>query len=243
MNVIKQVLSDPAATADDCAKRIVALLNESLAEKDVATIAVSGGSTPKLLFERMVPLPLDWARVHIFFVDERAVPPTDDLSNFKLANDNLILPAKIPDANIHRIQGELPPEKACAFYVTEIQQFFNLTSGELPKFDIIHQGTGPDAHTASLFPGDPLIHDRMHIASATFSESKGNWRITLLPAVLLAAKQNIFLVTGQDKAEAIHNIFEADYDPKKYPAQLINHDAPEVAWYLDNAAASGLTPA
>jgi 6-phosphogluconolactonase len=229
--------ADPVAAAEACAHHIVGLLEETLSGKDVATLAMSGGSTPKLLFQQMVPMKFDWTRVHLFFVDERMVPPTDDESNYKLANENLIVPAHIPRSHVHRIMGEMTPDRAAARYIVEIQEFFGLDDGQFPHFDVIHLGTGPDAHTASLFPGDPLIDDRTRIAAATYSESKHNWRVTLLPGTLLAARHNVFLVTGPDKMQAVKNVFEGEYDPKKYPAQIVTHHGRRVAWFLDRAAA------
>jgi 6-phosphogluconolactonase len=228
---------DAKAAAEGCAHHILSLLNEVLAGQEFATLAVSGGSTPKLLFEQMVPMPFDWTRVHLFFVDERCVPPSDDESNFKLANDNLIVPAHVPRSHVHRIVGEITPEHAAQRYTSDIQEHFQLAAGEMPHFDVIHQGTGPDSHTASLFPGSPLIDDREGIAAAVYVEDKRSWRVTMLPAVLLAAKHNVFLVTGEDKAQAVHNVFEGDYDPKKYPAQIVTHHGRKVAWFLDKGAA------
>jgi 6-phosphogluconolactonase len=228
---------DPWATAEACAQRVLSLLDEALEEKSTATLAVSGGSTPKLMFQRMVGMKFDWSRVHLFFVDERVVPPTDELSNFKLAKENLIEPAGIPLANVHRIQGELAPEQAGGAYLSDIRAFFKLEDGQMPAFDVIHLGTGPDAHTASLFPGDKLIDNRGEVATATYSESKKNWRVTLLPSVLLAARHTVFLVTGEDKAEAVHNVFEGDFDPHRFPAQLVTRQGTNVEWFLDRAAA------
>jgi 6-phosphogluconolactonase len=237
MSAIWYPFADATAAAEGCAHHILSLLNEALAGQEFATLAVSGGSTPKLLFQRIVPMKFDWNRVHLFFVDERCVPPTDDESNFKLANENLITPAHIPRNHVHRIVGEMAPEHAAKRYVSDIQEYFGLEGGALPHFDVIHQGTGPDAHTASLFPGSPLIDNRDGIAAAIYAESKGNWRVTLLPGVLLAARHNVFLVTGEDKAQAVHNVFEADYDPKRYPAQIVTHHGRKVAWFLDKEAA------
>lgn len=238
MSALQYTFADPPSTAEHCARHILSLLNEVLAGQEFATLAISGGSTPKLLFQQMVPMEFDWKRVHLFFVDERCVPPTSDESNFKLANDNLVIPAHIPRSHVHRIVGEMTPQHAAERYVSDIQEHFGLEGGALPHFDVIHQGTGPDAHTASLFPDSPLIDDRKGIAAAAFAESKGNWRVTLLPGVLLAAKHNVFLVTGQDKAQAVHNVFEAPYDPSKYPAQIVTHHGRKVAWFLDESAAS-----
>jgi len=231
------VFPDPSATAEACGHHILALLNDALAGREFATLAVSGGSTPKLLFQKMVEMKFDWNRLHLFFVDERVVPPTDDQSNFKLASENLIVPAHIPLSHVHRIEGELEPDRAAARYVLDIEKYFQLEPGQLPHFDVVHHGTGPDAHTASLFPGDPLIEDRDSIAAATYSQSKKNWRVTLLPGVLLAARHNVFLVTGEDKAQAVHNVFEAEYDPMQYPAQTVTHHGRSVAWFLDRPAA------
>src|ERR1019366_8438950 len=140
-----------------CARHIFGLLEAALATRGRASLAVSGGSTPKLMFQKMAATPFAWDRVHLFFVDERCVPPADSASNYKLANENLIAPAKIPAANVHRIEGEMAPADAAERYASEIRQFFGVSDGRMPQFDIVHRGMGPDAHTASLFPGDPLI--------------------------------------------------------------------------------------
>ena len=121
----------------------------------------------------------DWSRNHIFWVDERCVPPTDSQSNFKLADDTLFQAAKIPLLNVHRVYGELPPEEGAARYIAEIKSFFMLGEGQLPAFDVLHRGMGPDAHTASLFPGEPLIADRTGIAAHVWVEKMKMDRVTL----------------------------------------------------------------
>ena len=236
---IHQVSPDPQTAANACAEYIFARLEAAIAARGEASLAISGGSTPKLMFQKMAAAPFAWDRVHLFFVDERCVRPTDSASNYKLADENLIAPAKIPAANVHRMEGELAPPDAAERYASEIRQFFGLSDGQLPNFDIIHRGMGPDAHTASLFPGDPLIDDRTGIAAATFAKKFSQWRVTLLPGVLLAAKNTVFLVAGEDKVEALHNVFYEKHDPRKYPSQLAN-DGDSVAWFLDEAAAKGL---
>lgn len=237
MSATRQTFADPATAAEACAQRILGLLDDVLEDKDTATLAVSGGSTPKLMFQKMVGMKFDWSRVHLFFVDERVVPPTDDLSNFKLANENLIQPANIPMVNVHRVLGELAPAQAGEVYLDEIRNFFHLRNEQIPVFDVIHLGTGPDAHTASLFPGDKLIENLTGVATGVYSESKKNWRVTLLPAVLLAARNTLFLVTGEDKAEAVKNVFEGEYNPLHFPAQLVTRSGLKVEWFLDQAAA------
>jgi len=237
MSVQWHTYPDARAAADASAHKIAALIEEALAGQDLATLAVSGGSTPKLMFETLATAPVRWDRVHLFWVDERSVPPTDPASNYKLAEDHLIARARIPRRNLHRVVGEAKPEQAARRYAEEIREFFGLEEGKMPHFDVVHRGMGPDAHSASLFPGDPLIDDRDGIAAATYAEKFKQWRVTLLPGALLAAKHTVFLVAGEDKAEAVRAVFREEYDPNKYPAQIASHHGRGVSWFLDEAAA------
>jgi 6-phosphogluconolactonase len=228
---------DASAAAEACAHHVVSVLDEVLAGQDFATFAVSGGSSPRLLFQKLAAIKFRWDHVHLFWVDERCVLPTDPASNYKLADDYLIKPAHIPQRHVHRIAGEVAPSAAAARYIAEIQEFFGLENGDMPHFDLVHRGMGPDAHTASLFPGEPLIEDREHIAAAVFAPRFNQWRVTLLPGALLAAKHTVFLVVGEDKGEAVRAVFKEEYEPKKYPAQIASHHGRGVAWFLDEAAA------
>ena len=234
MSSQRHSLPDAASAADACALRISGLLENALGGGEFATFAVSGGSTPRLLFERLARLHFDWSRVHLFWVDERCVPPADPASNYKLAKDWLIPGTHIPERNVHRIIGEIAPKEAAHLYTEEIRRFFQLEQGEMPRFDVVQCGMGPDAHTASLFPGQPLIDDREDIAAAVFAPQFNQWRVTLLPAALLAARQVVYLVSGADKAEALRAVFQGPFEPKKYPAQLVGRTA---EWFLDEAAA------
>ena len=237
MSVRWHTYPDPRSAAQACAHHVTGILEEVLSGQEFATLALSGGSTPKLLFAELVASGLRWNHVHLFWVDERCVPPHDPLSNYGMTERELILPAGIPKHQVHRIYGELHPETAAQRYVEEIREYFGLEEGEMPHFDIVHRGMGPDAHTASLFPGDPLIEDREHIAAPVYVEKLKQWRVTLLPGALLAAKHTVFLVTGEDKAEAVRNVFQSEYDPMKYPAQMASHHGRRVAWFLDQTAA------
>jgi 6-phosphogluconolactonase len=223
--------------AESCSRHILSLLETALSGEGEATLALSGGETPKPLFEYLSQVVFDWSRVHLFWVDERCVPPTDPQSNYRLAEEYLIRPRHIPDRNVHRIPGELPADKAARRYSEEIVEFFELERGQLPHFDAVHLGTGADAHVASLFPGELFIENREGIAAAVFVEKISEWRITLLPGVLLASQASLFLTAGKDKAEAVHNVFTAPYDPLKFPAQVISHHGRQVTWFLDHAAA------
>jgi 6-phosphogluconolactonase len=237
MSVRWHALPDATAAAEACAHHVTNLLEEVLSGQEFVTFAVSGGSTPKVLFEKLAASKIRWEHVHLFWVDERMVPPTDPASNYKLADDYLIKPAHIPHRQVHRICGEMAPKTAAARYVEEIQDFFGLEEAEMPRFDVVHRGMGPDAHSASLFPGEPLIDDREGIAAAVFVPKFSQWRVTLLPGALLAAKHNVFLVTGPDKAEAVRAVFKEEYDPKQYPAQIASHHGRGVTWFLDEKAA------
>ena len=234
------IAEDPPAAAEVAAQHIIAILEETLAELAFATLAISGGSTPRLLFERLAASRFPWNRVHLYWVDERMVPPDDPASNYKLAYDHLIKPAHIPERQVHRIIGELPPKIAAAKYSHEIRDAFGLDTGELPRFDVVHRGMGPDAHTASLFPGEPLIDDREGIAAAVYAPQFNQWRVTLLPGPLLAARHTVFLVCGADKVEAVRAVFHEPYDPKKYPAQISMREGRGVVWFLDQAAGEPL---
>lgn len=226
--------------AQKCSDSILRALAEAAGSNGRANLAVSGGSTPKLLFAAMAKAKFDWTKVHIFWVDERCVPPTDDQSNYKLANETLLIPAGVPKENIHRIQGELPPEQAAARYIEDVRQSFALRDGQLPVFDVIHRGIGSDAHTASLFPGEPLIGDREGIAAAVWVEKMKSHRVTLLPGVLLSARATVIQAAGHDKAEPIHNVLEGPEDPYRFPCQIAARDSDTTTWFLDQPAAAKL---
>ncbi len=238
MSIHSYIYEDAQVTSAACAVKILSLLEESLSGAPLASLAISGGSTPKLLFGELAKSGFDWSRVHLFWVDERGVPPNDPESNYKLAKDHLIDAAGFPAGNVHRIQAELDPETAARLYAEDIGKFFGLKPpGTFPQFDIIHRGMGPDAHTASLFPGSPLIDNDDGLVGAIYVEKFHQWRITLLPGVLEAARNTVMLVAGEDKAEPLRTILHEPYDPKQYPVQIGTHDGANVLWFLDKAAA------
>jgi 6-phosphogluconolactonase len=237
MNATHEIrqFADASLAAEACAAQILDWLLEALGKRALATLAISGGSSPRRMFEIFAGTHFEWDRVHLFWVDERAVPPTNEQSNFKFAQDSWLRPGNFPAPNIHRVLAELDPADAAARYVGDIQQFFGLAAGEMPRFDTIHRGMGPDAHTASLFPGEPLIEDRSGIASAVWVEKFKQWRITLLPGVLLAARHTALLVAGADKAAALRSVLGETFDPLRYPAQIASGQ--DTVWFVDAAAA------
>jgi 6-phosphogluconolactonase len=230
------------ATAEEaaaaCSSRILESLANARTLRGRATLAVSGGSTPKLMFGHMARSGFDWSRVHVFFVDERCVGPDHAESNFNMCRVNLLDPAGVPPANVHRMKGEFKPSLAALDYAQELDAVFG--AGSLPVFDVIHRGMGADAHTASLFPGEPLIDDRTQRVGAVYVEKLDRHRITLLPAVLLAARETAVLAAGADKADPLGKVFHGPRNPRMYPSQLDTPWASWVTWYLDEPAAARL---
>lgn len=228
------VFEDAPSAARACAERAAVLLRGAIERQPFATLAVSGGSTPRLMFGELARMKLDWERIQLFWVDERCVPPGDKASNYRLVRESLIEPAGIAPRNVHRVEGELAPEEAVRRYMQEIARVFGTAAASLPHFDVVHLGIGADAHTASLFPGSPLTRDREGIAAAAFAPQFNQWRVTLLPGVLEAARHTLLLASGADKRQAIRNVLDEPHDPLRYPAQIA---VAKAEWFLDRAAA------
>jgi 6-phosphogluconolactonase len=234
LNVLRY--PDAVAAAEACGENILDLLAGAMFTHRPVTLAISGGTSPRPMFELFAKSGFAWEHVQIFWVDERCVPPSDSQSNFRMANETWLTPAKVPSANIHRVPTELEPHEAARKYAEDVRGPFDLPF-HLP-FDVIHRGMGPDGHTASLFPGEPLIADHGRIAAAVWVEKMHQWRVTLLPGVLEAARNTVVLATGADKAEALAAVLRGPYDPMKWPAQ-IGARGGNATWYLDGPA-SGL---
>jgi 6-phosphogluconolactonase len=230
------------ASADDaaraCAVRAAELLTKRLSAAELVTFAISGGSTPAMMFRVLATCPVEWKRVHLFQVDERRVAPDDARSNYRLAHAELITPTGIPSENVHRIRGELSVEEAAIRYVAEIRQFFGTPPGVAPVFDIVHRGMGGESHTASLFPGEPLIGDATGIAAAVTVPVAPRERVTLLSGPLTAARHTLMLVAGGDKAQALHRVLTRTYEPFHMPAQIGTYGNARAEWYVDSAAAA-----
>ena len=235
-----RVAGSREASARELSSFVQASLKEALQSKPRVSFAISGGTTPALLFADLAQAHFDWTGVHFFWVDERCVLPTDQQSNFKLANETLFLPAAIPKTSLHRILGELTPEEGAISYIREIENFFELKTGELPVFDLLHRGIGPDAHTASLFPGEPLIQNETGIAASVWVEKMKSHRVTLLPGVLKRASKTVIQAAGEDKAEPVFNVLRGPEDVLQYPCQIATRGASNAIWFVDKAAAQRL---
>jgi 6-phosphogluconolactonase len=227
-------------TAEACGERLLEIVTSTLAQRGAANLAVSGGTTPKLLFNYLAASRADWSAVDLFWADERAVPPGDPQSNYTLAHEHWLQPANYPAARIHRIHAELPISEAASRYSMEIRTHFDLEEEELPVFDVIQLGMGADGHTGSLFPGEPYVLDRQGVAAAVYVEKLMAARITLLPGVLCRARHVLMLVAGPDKAEAVDKVFRSEPRELEIPAQLLRRSQGQVTWFLDEAAAQAI---
>lgn len=216
--------------AEACGARTFELLAAARRERGSASLAVSGGSTPRVMFQWMAAQPFDWSRIGIFQVDERCFPPDHEQSNYRMLKEALLDPAAIPAGQVHRVRGELPPAEAARVYTEEVRAALRLHPGELPVFDVIQRGMGPDAHTASLFPGEPMISDLTGLAAALWVEKMGQHRVTLLRGVLERARATLCLATGTDKAAALKSVLREPFDPLRFPAQI---SSPGTVWFVD----------
>lgn len=218
-------------------------LQEILAEKDELFIALSGGSTPKSLFDYWSTLPkneIDWEKVFFFWGDERCVPPTDDESNYKMTQEHLFQHIRIPEENIFRIRGEEQPENEAHRYNKLLTDHLPLENGT-PVFDIVMLGMGDDGHTASIFPHQMDLWDsKEHCVVATHPES-GQKRVSLSGSVINAAQHVAFLVTGANKAEKLTEIVNHPQQAsEKYPAARVAPSSKNLVWFVDSAAAKSI---
>ena len=237
-----QIHEDTKALAQAAADHFVMASEEAIENRGRFTVALSGGSTPQAAYSRlsdpMLATKVSWRNVHLFWGDERCVPPEHPDSNYRMARKTMIQKVPIPQANVHRIQGELDPDLAAEAYVEELQSVFG--SEERPRFDLIFLGLGEDGHTASLFPGSLALRETEHWALAVFEEADQAWRVTLTPPILNAARQLSFLVSGKSKAARLQEVLEGAPQPEPLPAQLIQPLNGQVTWLVDQAAAAQL---
>ena len=237
-NIEVKITGSPKKVAKRAAKYILALLQNSGNQR--FDIALSGGSTPKLLFERLAEKLGDkpgWKRIHLWWVDERCVSIDSTESNFRMTEETLISKVPIPEENIHRIRGEADPEAEALRYGAEIRNNLNLLHN-WPVFDLIILGLGEDGHTASIFPDQMYLLKSNEICDVAIHPSTGQKRITLTGNVINNANEIIFLVTGQSKAEKVAEIMNNDISAKKLPAYYIIPIHGNLTWLIDEAAAS-----
>ncbi|HLI51744.1 MAG TPA: 6-phosphogluconolactonase [Thermomicrobiaceae bacterium] len=223
--------------AAEAAKRVVRIAKEAVDRSGRFYFALSGGSTPRALFNHLAELNtarrIDWQHTHIFFGDERCVPPDDDQSNYKMAKETLLDKVPVPENQIHRMEGELDPPVAAEHYEQEIRDSFELYSGAWPVFDLILLGMGPDGHTASLFPGTAGLDVVDRLAIANEVPQMKTTRLSLTVPVIREARDIMLLVGGTDKADAARRALTAPTDIHATPVQLVRQASGNVSWIFD----------
>ncbi len=235
------IVPDPRALACEAAQRVSGLARQAAGSRGRFSLALSGGSTPGALYRLLAEEPyrshIPWSQVHLFWADERCVPPGDPGSNYRLACEALIAHVPLPVGNVHRVRGELDPEAAARACDRELRRFFG---GPRPRFDLVLLGLGSDGHTASLFPGSEALEEtaRLAVATTTVYDNRPAGRITLTLPALNAARQVLFLVSGPEKAEIVRTVL-ADAEGQ-LPARRVRPVAGQLAWLLDAAAAARL---
>jgi 6-phosphogluconolactonase len=192
-----------------------------------------------LLADRSAPYfaRVPWAKLHLFWVDERCVPPTDDESNYKMTNQAMLSKVPLPAAQIHRMEGELEPQVAASRYEAALRAEFG---AEAPVFDLVLLGMGDDGHTASLFPHTQALYEMVRLSVANHVPQKETWRITLTWPVINRGREVAFLIEGAGKAQVLHDVLLGAYDPEAKPSQLIRPASGELTMLLDAAAAAKL---
>jgi len=223
------------------ANYVVEIASESISSNGQFSIALSGGNSPKKLYELLASPSyknkIEWSKVHFFFGDERYVPHTDPQSNYLMAKKAILEPLELSYKQIFPIDTSLSPDEAAKAYTNDINLYF---AGTEPCFDLVLLGLGDNSHTASLFPHTPVLHDKSASAKAVFLEDQKVFRITLTAPLINMAQHVAFLVYGEGKAIAVHHIIEDKTDIEEYPAQLIKPQSGDLQWFLDTGAAAQL---
>ncbi len=220
--------------------------HQAIAARDSFTLALAGGSTPKGLYAMLATPPfrsqLDWTKVRFFWGDERHVPPDHADSNYRMAHEALLRHLPISAGQVQRVPSELPDAHTVADqYETVLREQFGVAEPDVPRFDLILLGMGPDGHTASLFPGTEAVHETSRLVAAPWVETLQASRITFTPVLLNHARQVTFLICGQAKAETLHAVLEGPFQPDTLPAQIIGPRDGTLTWFVDQEAGGALT--
>ena len=240
------VYPTPQALVEAAAEHILHHARQAIAARDLFTLALAGGSTPKSLYAMLAAPPfrsqLDWKKIRFFWGDERHVPPDHEDSNYRMAHEALLSHLPISTAQVHRVPSELPDVQTVADqYEAALREQFEVSEPDVPRFDLILLGMGPDGHTASLFPGTRAVHETSRLVAAPRVEKLQAFRITFTPVLLNHARQVTFLICGRAKAETLHSVLEGPYQPDALPAQIIRPRAGTLTWFMDQEAAGALT--
>jgi 6-phosphogluconolactonase len=243
-NVEIRILPTPQELFEVAAEEVVRAATEAVAQRGRFTIALSGGSTPKNLFNLLATnarTVFPWDRTYFFWSDERHVPPTDPESNYRMAEEIMLSKIPVNAGNVFRIAAENPDAAAVAeAYEQTLRKFFQLQPGQVPVFDLILLGMGPDGHTASLFPNTAGLQEKTRLVIANWVDKLKTNRLTMTLPVLNSARTVAFLASGTDKAQVLRTVLEEDAPPEQYPAKLVRPSDGRLMWFVDRAAASQL---
>ena len=233
-----RIFEDKNELAKAFSKDLMELINGN----DTVHIALSGGSTPKVIFDYIAlnfADQINWGNAHFYWGDERCVEPTDDQSNYKMTVDHLFSKIEIPEENIHRVHGEQDPAEEAKRYGKVLRN--NLASdSDVPIFDLVILGMGDDGHTASIFPHQIELFDSENDCEVAEHPDSGQKRITINGKIINAARQVVFLVTGANKQQKLDEIFEKSDGYERYPAAHVNPLSKQLTWFLDKDAANGI---
>ncbi len=213
---------------------------QSVVERERFLVALNGGNTPTRLFQLLATdfrEKVDWNKVHVFWGDERCVSPEEAGSSYGQAREAWLSRVPIPDANIHRIKGELGPVEASKDYAFTLKGFASPPL-DWPRFDLVYLGMGEDGHTASLFPGSSVAVSELTLPITAHYQDRPANRVTLTPIVFNSARTIAFMATGEKKADTLAEVLSDRYNPRLYPAQRIKPADGRLVWLLDEAAAS-----
>lgn len=224
------------------ADKFILIGNKAIKKGGRFVVALSGGTTPKSLYQLLktdeYKSRIDWEKVYFFFGDERDVSPISEKSNFRMANENMLKPLKVPAKNIIRWHTEIinAPEVAES-YERSMIKFFELPPGEFPRFDMILLGMGDDGHTASLFPFTTALKENTKLVVSNYVEKLDTKRLTFTYPTINNASNVIFMVSGEDKSNALKEVLEGDENCEKFPSQCVILNYGKVFWLIDEAAA------
>ena len=238
-----RIFEDLAALSEAAAALFIESCARSIMDRAQCLVALSGGSTPLKLYELLGQSPyaeqIDWLHLHVFWGDERCVPPEDLESNYRQVHDILLTRVSIPAENVHRVQSEAEPSDAAIAYASTLKGFASPPLN-WPRFDLVLLGMGDDGHTASLFPGSKVETSTPTEAVMGAYQGRPANRVTITPMVFNAARRVVFLVSGESKSETLADVLNGTYQPQHLPAQRIRPANGELIWMLDRAAASKL---
>ena len=241
------VCSDLADLSRRAATKFVDIARKAVGKQGRFTVCLSGGSTPRGTYTLLASSPLrdqvPWRQIHIFWGDERCIPSDQPDNHYRMASDLMLSKIELPLENVHPMRGDAADlEKAAKEYEASLRSFFGLTSGTMPRFDLILLGMGADGHTASLFPGTTAVCERQCLVVVNDVPTLGASRLTMTLPVINHARQVMFLVAGASKANALLEVFQDHGNQPRLPARLVRPENGTLMWLVDEAAAIRLRP-